>query len=79
MTSVHTGILGAIFTLSESPFYPVYARQAASSVDAAADQQLAGLYMWIPAGSILTLAGLSLLLAWLAEADRRSLVRSSWS
>ena len=73
VTSLHTGILGAIFTLSRAPFYGVYAaRTPAAGADAAADQQLAGLYMWIPAGLILMLAGLGLLVAWLAESDRRS-------
>jgi putative membrane protein len=42
-------------------------------VDAATDQQLAGMYMWIPGGVILTLFGLALLMAWLSESDRRAL------
>lgn len=78
VTSIHTGILGAIFTLSRSPYYAIYAsRTPAAGADAAGDQQLAGLYMWIPAGMILTLAGLGLLVAWLAESDRRSGVRGT--
>ena len=73
VTSVHTGILGALFALSNAPFYPLYADRAAyAGIDAVADQQLAGLYMWIPAGLILTLFGLALLVAWLSEADRRA-------
>jgi cytochrome c oxidase assembly factor CtaG len=40
-----------------------------------ADQQLAGLYMWIPAGLVLTLFGLALLVAWLSEAERRTTAR----
>jgi len=72
LTSVHTGILGALFTLSTGPFYPLYATRAAEAgVDAVADQQLGGLYMWIPAGIVLTVFGLALLVAWLAESDRR--------
>jgi putative membrane protein len=72
-TSVHTGILGAMFTLSNAPFYPLYAERApGAGVDAVADQQLAGLYMWIPAGALLTLFGLGLILAWLAESERRA-------
>lgn len=72
-TMVHTGVLGAMFALSESPFYAIYRdRAAAAGIDAAADQQLAGLYMWIPAGVVLTLCGLALLVAWLSEAERRS-------
>jgi putative membrane protein len=73
VTSVHTGILGALFALSESPYYPLYAARAAQAgIDAVADQQLAGLYMWIPAGVILTLFGLALVIAWLSEAERRA-------
>jgi putative membrane protein len=68
-TAVHTGILGAVFTLTSVPLYPVYAERA---TDPMSDQQLAGLVMWVPAGMILTLAGLGLFAAWLGEAERRS-------
>ena len=68
-TIVHTGLLGAVFTLIDVPLYQVYAERAADPV---ADQQLAGLVMWIPAGLILTIAGLGLFAAWLGEAERRS-------
>jgi putative membrane protein len=68
-TLVHTGILGAFFTLAMTPLYPVYVERAPDPV---ADQQLAGLVMWVPAGMILTLAGLGLFAAWLGEAERRS-------
>jgi hypothetical protein len=70
---VHSGVLGAIFALSYAPFYDIYRdRAAAAGVDPAVDQQLAGLYMWIPAGIVLTVCGLALLIAWLAEAERRT-------
>ena len=73
VTGVHTGILGALFTFSGSPFYPLYAaRAAAAGVDPVADQQLAGLYMWIPAGVVLMLFGLALVVAWISESERRS-------
>jgi putative membrane protein len=68
-TAVHTGILGAVFTLNPEPLYAVYAERAP---DPLADQQLAGLVMWVPAGLILTLTGLGLFAAWLGEAERRS-------
>ena len=72
-TLVHTGLLGAMFTLSERSFYPLYVeRAAASGVDPLADQQLAGLYMWVPSGIVLTLFGLGLFAAWLGEAERRA-------
>ena len=40
-------------------------------VDALADQQLAGLLMWVPAGVIFIVFGLALFAAWLGEAERR--------
>lgn len=72
VTMIHTGALGALFAFSTSPYYPLYAERAsAAGIDPVFDQQLAGLYMWIPAGVVMTLFGLGLMLAWLAESDRR--------
>ena len=77
-TAVHTGILGALLTFARSPLYAVYASLAGrNSDDALADQQLAGLIMWIPAGMILTLMAIALFAAWLGEAERRSRVGDS--
>jgi putative membrane protein len=71
-TMTHTGVLGAMFALSTSPFYPLYAERAqAIGVDPARDQQLAGLVMWIPAGAVLMVFGLVLVVAWIAESERR--------
>lgn len=71
-TMIHTGLLGALFALSNAPFYAVYRDRAAMmGMDPVIDQQLAGLYMWIPAGVILTLSGLALLMAWISESERR--------
>jgi putative membrane protein len=67
-TVVHTGLLGAVFTLAPVPLYPLYAARAPDPV---ADQQLAGLVMWVPAGLVLTLVGVALFAAWIGEADRR--------
>jgi putative membrane protein len=73
ITTLHTGVLGALFALSRQPFYPLYRDQAAGlGIDAAADQQLAGLYMWIPAGLVMMLFGLALVVAWLSESERRA-------
>jgi putative membrane protein len=67
-TAVHTGLLGAVFTLERSPLYPWYARRAP---DPLADQQLAGLVMWVPAGLVLTVVGVALFAAWMGDSDRR--------
>jgi cytochrome c oxidase assembly factor CtaG len=73
VTMIHTGALGALFVFSTSAYYPVYAERAsAAGVDPVLDQQLAGLYMWIPAGLVLTVFALALMLAWLSESDRRA-------
>jgi putative membrane protein len=71
-TLVHTGVLGALFTLSRTPYYQLYVeRGAAAGVNPLVDQQLAGLYMWIPASVVLTCFGLGLFAAWLAASGRR--------
>jgi putative membrane protein len=67
-TLVHTGLLGAVFTLAPAPFYAVYAQR---TPDPVADQQIAGLVMWVPAGLVLTLTGIGLFAAWLGDAERR--------
>jgi putative membrane protein len=68
-TIIHTGLLGAVFTLIDFPLYGVYAERAPDPIG---DQQLAGLVMWVPAGFVLTTAGIGLFAAWLGEAERRS-------
>jgi cytochrome c2 len=72
LTAVHSSALGALLTVSPSVWYGEYGRQAAAwQLDALADQQLAGLLMWIPAGVIFIVFGLALVAAWLGEAERR--------
>ncbi len=72
-TAVHTGILGAIFTLAGVPLYGSYLPPAAArGVDALGDQQIAGLVMWVPAGFVFTLAGLAFFAAWMSAAERRT-------
>ena len=72
MTAVHSGGLGALLTFAPGVWYPEYATQAAAwQVDPLADQQLAGLLMWIPAGVVFIVLGLALTAAWLGEAERR--------
>lgn len=69
-TAVHTSILGALLTLSRSPWYPDYAATApAWGLTALQDQQIGGLIMWIPAGVVYLIVGLGLFAAWLRESD----------
>jgi cytochrome c oxidase assembly factor CtaG len=72
LTSMHSGALGALLTVSPNLWYPIYnARTAAWGLNPIEDQQLAGLIMWVPAGVIFLVLGLALFVAWLAEAERR--------
>jgi putative membrane protein len=73
LTAMHQGVLGALLTFAPESWYPTYAARAeAHAVDAVADQQLAGLLMWVPSGVIFLVIGLALFAAWLGEAERRA-------
>jgi cytochrome c oxidase assembly factor CtaG len=72
-TAMHSGLLGALLTVADVPWYPTHAARAvAHGASPAADQQLAGLLMWVPAGVLLTVAGLALFAAWLGQLGRRA-------
>jgi putative membrane protein len=75
-TAVHSGGLGALLTFSDRPWYALYAERSAG-LDALADQQLAGIIMWVPAGIVMMLFGLALFAAWLGESERRR--QRGWS
>ena len=63
-TSLQCALLGALLTLSGVPWYPRYPELA--------DQQWAGLVMWVPAGFVYTIAGIAFLVAWLRESEART-------
>jgi putative membrane protein len=71
LTAMHSSILGALATVADRVWYPTYAQSVQGRPDPLADQQLAGLIMWIPSGVIFILVGLALLAAWLGESERR--------
>jgi putative membrane protein len=59
VTMMHTGALGALLSLSPNPWYaPYVATTLAMGLDAAQDQQLGGLVMWVPAGLVYVAAAL---------------------
>jgi putative membrane protein len=59
LLAVHTGILGAWLTFSTRLWYPIYAHHtAAFGLTALEDQQIGGLIMWVPAGTLYTIAAL---------------------
>jgi len=72
MTALHSTILGALLTVAPRTWYASYERTAAEwRLDALADQQLAGLIMWVPSGVAFLVIGLALAAAALGESERR--------
>jgi cytochrome c oxidase assembly factor CtaG len=69
-TAVHTSALGALMTFARRPWYPEYANRAAAwGLTPLADQQLAGMIMWIPAGVVYMVAALLVMRRWLGESE----------
>jgi putative membrane protein len=67
ITMVHTGLLGALLTLAPRVFYPLQTQDAPLfGLTSLEDQQLAGLFMWVPGGAIYLCCGLAMLYAWLS-------------
>jgi cytochrome c oxidase assembly factor CtaG len=66
-TSLIGGALGALMSFSASPWYADYAAMGMSGIglDPVADQQLAGLVMWIPGGMVHGVAALIMFYKWL--------------
>jgi putative membrane protein len=78
LTALHSTVLGALLTVAPSTWYRSYEATAAyRRIDALADQQLAGLVMWVPSGVIFIVIGLALVAAWLGESERRVLLGST--
>src|SRR4051812_23143924 len=71
-TAVHSGLLGALITLTRTLWYPAYETTTAPwGLTPLEDQQLGGLIMWVPACSVYILAGLALFAGWLRESEAR--------
>jgi len=74
LTTLQSGILGALMTFTSQPWYPYYATFTNPwGLAPLEDQQLAGLIMWIPAGTVFTLLTIGYFAAWLRALERRSL------
>jgi cytochrome c oxidase assembly factor CtaG len=70
-TMAHTGALGALITLADTPVYPAYdATTSAWSLSPLEDQQLGGVIMWVPAGLVYVVAALALVAGWMRMSDR---------
>jgi putative membrane protein len=66
--------LSALLTFAKTPWYPAYTdTTAAWHLDPLADQQLAGVIMWVPAGMVYVAAGLALVVAWIRVSEREAL------
>ncbi len=77
VTSLHTGLLGVLLTVSPRLWYPRQALAAAEwSLTPLQDQQLAGLVMWVPAGLVYAVAALALAGLWIRRSGSRSMGRA---
>jgi cytochrome c oxidase assembly factor CtaG len=78
LTSLVEGALGALMSLSQSPWYSAYAAMGVSGIglDPTTDQQLAGLIMWIPGGVVHGAAALALLYRWLSMNEGANALRA---
>jgi len=75
-TSIQSGLLGVLLTLTGRVWYPEYSRYTASwGLTPLEDQQLGGLIMWVPAGIVYIAAGLVMFAGWLRESENRVLRR----
>ena len=64
-TVVHTGLLGALLVFARLPLY----RVAGSAL---AEQQMAGLVMWVPGGLVYLLAAVWAAARWLGSQETSS-------
>lgn len=64
LTSLQCALLGALLTLAGRPWYADY--------PSLADQQWAGLVMWVPTGLLYAVAGTVFIGYWLRESERKT-------
>jgi putative membrane protein len=71
-TILHTSVLGALLTFAPKAWYSPYVVTApAWHLTALEDQQIGGLIMWVPAGTLLLIVALVLLVKWMNESQTR--------
>ena len=64
---MHTGALGALLTLSSTTWYPSDPAGVATwGLTPLQDQQIGGLVMWVPAGTVYVVAALWVMARWIA-------------
>ncbi|HSK94991.1 MAG TPA: cytochrome c oxidase assembly protein, partial [Euzebyales bacterium] len=65
--------LSVLLVFARTPWYAGYATTTrAWGLDQLADQQLAGVIMWVPAGMIYVAAGLTVMITWLRAVERQA-------
>jgi cytochrome c2 len=70
-TAVLSSLPGALMVLASEPLYRVHAAGVAAwHMTLLEDQQIAGVIMWIPAGSVYLAATCFIFVKWIAESDR---------
>ena len=76
-TGLQSGALGALLAFATEPLYPTHAARATVwGLAPLADQQLAGVIMWVPMGGVYAAVMAALFLRWLRAVERRSPARS---
>jgi putative membrane protein len=65
VTMLHTSALGVLLTFSAGLWYPEASGASAWGLSGLEDQQLGGLIMWVPGGTVYVIAALSLAARWL--------------
>ncbi|TAU57467.1 cytochrome c oxidase assembly protein [Rhizobium ruizarguesonis] len=72
VTMVHTSILGALMALAPRVLYIAQTQTAGAwGLTPLEDQQLAGMIMWVPAGTIYAAAALTMLALWIRGSSER--------
>ncbi|MEU4214198.1 cytochrome c oxidase assembly protein [Actinoplanes sp. NPDC026623] len=66
-TGMPAAALGAVLTLATGPIYPA---GTLAGPDPLADQQLAGLVMWVPMDVVMLVAAVAVFLRWMVALDR---------
>jgi cytochrome c oxidase assembly factor CtaG len=69
-TTVHTGVLGALITFAQRPWYSAYLQTSRSwGFTPLEDQQLGGLIMWVPGSLVYIGVALVLLARWIQSSS----------
>jgi cytochrome c oxidase assembly factor CtaG len=80
VTMLHTSILGALMALAPHVLYQAQtATSSAWGLTPLEDQQLAGIIMWVPAGTIYAGAALALLTIWIRQSGATGRNRDAFS